>query len=694
MPRHAPDLRFGPGTSGGFTPAGVAAFDNLRPAAVVREFIQNSLDAARNAGVRPAIVRFRLARVPRDMVPGIESYERAFAKAVETQEAMTGGPLIGQAQLTAGTIRNALAQDEMDVLCVLDNGVGLNEQRMNALLSDGMSVKDGAATGTYGNGHSTAIPASDLRYLLYGGLTEGGHRIGAGHAVLASHYEAGKRHQRSGDGFYIRDFRASHETLYDYATGHQLPGLIAQALDLIEAETSHGTAVIIPAFNHFLEEQGLWPMVSHAASANFFVAIEEGDLVVSVEDHRWGVDKYPWTLDRSNLADVLDTHRDKRRAAAFLNGRRAFEAHDVYRTGERHLVETDAGAIEIRLRENPDGITRVDLCRNGMWITDRIPGVSQSFADQVPFQAVLSLNALDGRDLHDFIRIAEGPLHDAITIKRLPAPQRKACRSALGAITQWMLAQHASRQARRLPVGRLPDARFRRRRRQGPREIRQCVLGPAGDNPAKPGARASPVSPPRASPKQTPRPGSDRTEEGAALQMGDRRRARPSLPAFFQAASCPAGKNRRRIRIECEKSCVDAQLRLIVDEALDATCERPGQDPYTPAVLDNITIDAKPAGDKDLIRWDDQVIGVRLGDLAEGASVEIETDYQLCGDFSDLSDPSLTGRGVQDRTRRRDRLLAPTVVTDRRSSLERAIHHRSSSSGTLQCGSLPRPSNA
>ena len=224
MPRHAPDLRFGPGTSGGFTPAGVAAFDNLRPAAVVREFIQNSLDAARNAGVRPAIVRFRLARVPRDMVPGIESYERAFAKAVETQEAMTGGPLIGQAQLTAGTIRNALAQDEMDVLCVLDNGVGLNEQRMNALLSDGMSVKDGAATGTYGNGHSTAIPASDLRYLLYGGLTEGGHRIGAGHAVLASHYEAGKRHQRSGDGFYIRDFRASHETLYDYATGHQLPG--------------------------------------------------------------------------------------------------------------------------------------------------------------------------------------------------------------------------------------------------------------------------------------------------------------------------------------------------------------------------------------------------------------------------------------------------------------------------------------
>ena len=198
MTRRRPDLRFGPGTSSGFTPAGVAAFDNLRPAAVVRELIQNALDAARDTRVRPAIVRFRLTKVRRDTVPGIKSYERAFAKAVETQEAMTGGPLTGQARLTAETIRNVIAQEEMDVLCVLDNGVGLNEQRMNALLSDGVCVKENAATGTYGNGHSTAIPASYLRYVLYGGLTEDGHRIGAGHAVLASHYEEGEQHQRAG----------------------------------------------------------------------------------------------------------------------------------------------------------------------------------------------------------------------------------------------------------------------------------------------------------------------------------------------------------------------------------------------------------------------------------------------------------------------------------------------------------------
>ena len=439
MPRRIPDLRFGPGTSSGFTPAGVAAFDNLRPAAVVRELIQNAMDAVRDAGVRPAVVRFQLTQVHRNTVPGIKSYERAFAKAVETQEAMTGGPLTGQALLTAKRIRNAIAQEEMDVLCILDNGVGLNKQRLNALLSDGVCVKDGYATGTYGNGHSTAIPASYLRYVLYGGLTKDGHRIGAGHAVLASHYEEGELHQRAGDGFYIRDFRAGRKTLYDFATGQQLPKLIAQAIDSIETEATHGTAVIIPAFNHFLEDQALWPMVSHAASANFFVAIEEGDLVVSVEDHRWGTAEFTGALDQSNLAEVLDTHRGKRRAAAFLNGRRAFEAHHVYRNGKRHLVKTEAGKVEIRLLENPAGFTRVDLCRNGMWITDRIPGIYQSFADQVPFHAILSLNAEDGRDLYDFIRIAEGPLHDAITIKRLQARERKACRSALSEIARWIV---------------------------------------------------------------------------------------------------------------------------------------------------------------------------------------------------------------------------------------------------------------
>ena len=61
MSKHL-DLKFGPGVSTGFTPTGIAAFTNLRPAAVVRELIQNALDAAREANERTTFVRFRLTR--------------------------------------------------------------------------------------------------------------------------------------------------------------------------------------------------------------------------------------------------------------------------------------------------------------------------------------------------------------------------------------------------------------------------------------------------------------------------------------------------------------------------------------------------------------------------------------------------------------------------------------------------------
>ncbi|MYH16419.1 MAG: hypothetical protein F4149_14730, partial [Gammaproteobacteria bacterium] len=446
MAQRKPDLLFGPGASSGFTPTGIAAFDNLHPAAVVRELIQNALDAARAAKVRSARVRFELTQVRRDAIPGIQHYEKTFAKAIETQRKMSQGSLARQAELVVERIQGALNQDEVDVLTVFDNGIGLDESRMNALLSDGVSVKDGAATGTYGNGHATAIPASDLRYVLYAGVTEDGRRIGSGHAVLASHYAAGEKHLRAGDGFFIRDFRAGRQgELFEYTRGPGLSGVISQAIGKIKRQSGHGTAVIIPAFNNFLEDQSLWSMVAHSASANFFVAIEEHKLEVTVIDHRPNSDAAAHTLNRSTLSEVLEEHSDKRRAAAFLNGQRAFEAHKAYRGGARHSIKTGAGRIGVRLIESESGTTRIDLCRNGMWITDNLPGFYQRFTDRVPFQAVLTLNAHEGRRLHNYIREAEGPLHDSLSLqKRLGVDDRRACREALGEIRDWLLRNTAA----------------------------------------------------------------------------------------------------------------------------------------------------------------------------------------------------------------------------------------------------------
>ena len=663
MVNPAADLRFGYGNSQGFTPAGIAAYDDLRPAAVVRELIQNGLDAARIAEEKPAVVEFRLTEVWLDDIPGIERYRKVLDQAVETQQGFSSGVLAEPAKLVVERIVAALDRESVPVLTVFDNGVGLNEKRMTALLSDGVSLKGSGSTGTYGNGHQTAIPASDLRYVLYGGITADGARIGAGHAVLASYKDEEDPQPSSGDGFYVRGFRKGRGSVFSYATGEDLPDLIVDTLGDVEERSGRGSAVIIPAFNGFAEEDDvLWNMVFRAASASFFPAIADGRLEVIVDDRDVEPGGARRVLDKHVLPEVLNSHRDNRRTRNFLNGRRAFEAHNAFERGRRDTIRTGAGDVEVRLLETGSGPSRVDLCRNGMWITDKVPGFANKFTDKVPFHAVLLLDAGQGRKLHDLIRDAEGPLHDAVLMKHLRQSDRRPCRNALGEIVQWILENTTSLHSDSYTKDDFLTLDFGGDDLGGAKRAKRAFWGPPALVNGGSVHHADRVSP-RGDGQEhggdadgglgdggkdsghgdggdgTPDGGVGGTPEDRG--RSDRGRARPSLPSLFQAVSRPVGKNRRRILIECRKVQVDAELRVVVDEAIDETCDRPAQDAYAPVSLQNVKIDGDEVDDAALVRWKDEIVGVRLGVLRPGEPVEVDLDYQLTGDFSELPNPSL-----------------------------------------------------
>ena len=543
--------------------------------------------------------------------------------------------------------------------------MGLDERRMNALLSDGVSAKEDRATGTYGNGHFTAVPASDLRYILYGGVTAEGRCIASGHAVLASHHVPGEEHLRGADGVFVRRFNAGETSLYDYATGSDVPELLRRELDHIRSTHGHGTSVVVTAFNNFLEDKrSLWDMVAQASSANFFVAVEDGTLEITVEDLRPGQDARPRTLDRSTLPEVLDEHRGQKRSGEFLSGHRAFDAHAAFRTGDRHVIDTEAGAVAIHLRETPDATTRIDLCRNGMWITDDksptgIPGFYYSFTDRIPFQAVLCLDADEGRDLHDLIRIAEGPLHDSIRLKRLPSASRTQCRNALNEIKAWILDHTRAIQSDSYTPNDFLALDFGDDAGTGAGKSTKSHWGTPVPVDRRPSRQMMLFSEDSSQETETDNP-ERRKRRRRKLPNPKQDRRRPSLPTYFQAAARPVGKGRRRILIDCLRDCPAAELRLIPDEAIDATCDRPNQDPYMPAILANVTINGEPVAKEGLRRWEDQVVGVRLGDLTEGASIEVETDWRLSGDFAGLPDSALriqlfrSGDGQEDTSDDRD----------------------------------------
>ena len=58
MKNSKPSLQFGPGDIVGWTPGGISSFHGMKPTAAIRELVQNSLDAAVDAGEEVARMRF------------------------------------------------------------------------------------------------------------------------------------------------------------------------------------------------------------------------------------------------------------------------------------------------------------------------------------------------------------------------------------------------------------------------------------------------------------------------------------------------------------------------------------------------------------------------------------------------------------------------------------------------------------
>lgn len=608
-----PDLWFGQSTDrAGFTPAGIAAFSDLRPAAVVRELIQNSLDAALIEAREPcAHVRFERSACTLKEIPGIESYRTAFRRAVEEQKPA------GSARAVVERIERALQAESHDLLSVTDNGVGLDGRRMSALLSDGVSAKGGTASGTFGNGHSVVIPASNLRYVMYGGLTANGQSYGAGQAVLASHRYDGELWSRSGRGVYLESFQPiSADVPFTLAQGGAIPRLVGSVVDRIRAEHGHGAAVVIPAFNNFEHEQPLRDAVFKAAAFNFFQAIHEGRLVVEVTDSEGS-----GVLEKGTLRETLALYRDELRVGrvgAFLSGRKANEAYETLVDGETHEIGSAQGRIVVRLLLRESGGRSVGLCRNGMWITEELPLFQNAFADRQPFQALILLSSDTEDEFFDLIREAETPLHDKLAPKQMDPDRRKALREAL-------------RELRDGIAGLVPEStedvyspqdvlafQFEDVQGQGRGGRQPSYWGRVGTTGRSAMARR------KAGKRDPGGPG-----QGGGKGGRKRRDERIVVEPIFRIASVPAREGRRTVHVECAEAFDDAELRMFVDENVDATCDRQTRAQAAAVLLSNVTVDGRQLTDNDLVRTSEGAVGAKLGSLAANAKIVVETDYTL-----------------------------------------------------------------
>ena len=619
-----PSLHFGRGGNSGWTSTGPSSYRTMKPAAAIRELIQNGLDAAAEKEV-PARMRFRVEHCPLDNIPGIDSYRAAFDGAEKSQRKLRKGKVSDNAEGIIQEARKCMEESTCKVLHILDNGIGLDKDRMEAVLADGISVKGNIASGSFGNGHVSAFSASDLRYVLYGGLSlknQTHKMICAGHVILASR-EGENRETLSKDGYFVNNLKDDMFDRYVCPENGDVPSLVRDQLDWIQSEWSTGSVVSIVGFNLFRKpDNNLREEIFRAAACNFFEAVNRGNLVIEFEKENGEIE----SLNENTLEQVLVEHKDQKRSSdKFLSGNKAYEAFLTLRKGSRKTVSTTLGPVEIVVR-SPTQSRQVHLCRNGMWITD-LPELKNQLGNHEAFNCVIPL--AENEKLNRLIRKTEVPLHNELRKKDLDEDEKKQFKSVLTAI----------REKLKETVLKLDDESF----------CPSDILPVNAEGSAKSGGGkvngVGTMSPIKRhlvqhnNEKEDSEKGDmniiDGKEKDDKATPDDRKKRirrfnRSGNQIQFQGLIVPQGPRTCKVSIVSGQKSQESEIRFTLDESIDVTSDGITRGTFVIIKPDGLKLNGKVA-QEDVLRKNDkgEILGVMLGGLAENQKYDLEFDYVI-----------------------------------------------------------------
>ena len=376
-------------------------FNNKNGHHLFRELIQNSLDASRDGmAAEISIVR---TKIDAKLVPGLEDISNAVKASKEPLKDLP------ETDSAVPQVLAELKKKEFDTLIFMDNGTGLNERNMYTILSDGASNKT-TGIGSYGNGHIVAFVFSGLRYILYAGVSKGGE-IGSGHAMLASHVVEDCSFGK--DGILAKGFRAGGKFDYDYYPVEEFDStVISDMIEKISRENTYGSAVIILGFSINEIGEDIVKQIKRYASLHFFPAILDKNLSISYEGYN--SDKINITSD--NIRDIVsefdNEFKSKRGLKGGPKGKYICEGMNTYDSSNEISVKTVNGNVKCFLRKSSDSRINTNVFRDGMWITDMIPGWElRHFTEFKPFDLIVNVSNEDNPAVYDLIRASEGSLH-------------------------------------------------------------------------------------------------------------------------------------------------------------------------------------------------------------------------------------------------------------------------------------------
>lgn len=390
--------------------AGIASFTNDRTGSLVREFLQNSIDARDSSDSTPVKVTFDLMDLDVEHLD-MSGLEDALHASIESSD----NDKRHRTQFCRGleTLKDARQSGRIATLVVTDANTtgasdanGKQDKWHSLVKSVGIGRKDTLDSGgSFGVGKHAAFASTDLRTVFYStayrvnGNKRGLERRFNGKAILVSHEVEGNSFRAT--GWLEQVSGRSHTVPEDFRL------------------KSPGTRIAIPGF----QKKGWEKETRETLIAQFFHAIVHENLVVRIRNK---------TVDAGSIDQFASDMDDKAKKMISVSRSEVVASTAIEGIGDVNLrIQVDHDRID------PQQLKVVAVVRDaGMMITDRRESMKVTQTQPMirvnrrclGFIAVVECLS---RGAMSLLREAEGPSHDEFSPDHADESEREKVRRAL-----------------------------------------------------------------------------------------------------------------------------------------------------------------------------------------------------------------------------------------------------------------------
>ena len=380
----------------------------------IRELMQNALDASHEADNNTCNIDIFIETIPVCEIPHIKEYKEVLKNAIKTAESQ--GSYNENSKQRVAPINEALKKSELNVLLFADNGVGMKQYQLEAMLTGGVSIKgnDEKSGGSFGVGNLSSYSLSSLRYVLYATKyrDEGTIKtLFTGSPILAGYKdEVDDKVQQRGNRGRIVIKEPENEENPEFAYPEKFPKFIRPKIDKLDT----GTVVAILGLSEGWSDDAEYAIVS-----NFFHAIAHEGLIITIHQ---GGSQMEISDDKAEL--LIDSRKDNKRAMGenILSGKMVFQAWQAIHeeNSQKTITLSNSDKVYVFIKSDKNANSGIVLVRNGMVVARHDSMLSKDMdelrknPDFESFTAIIDIDGQEAPKLFKLMKNAEGPYHNKL----------------------------------------------------------------------------------------------------------------------------------------------------------------------------------------------------------------------------------------------------------------------------------------